>query len=73
MYVSTELPSISHSDWSPEEYEKLKQIVEAHNEASSEPVVDVERDREKLRVDWVEITQELGVRLFCLPFRFTPN
>ncbi|CAE6386173.1 unnamed protein product [Rhizoctonia solani] len=77
MYVSTELPSISHSDWSPEEYEKLKQIVEAHNEASSEPVVDVERDREKLRVDWVEITQELGTNrttLQCLrKFIFEPS
>ncbi|ELU41752.1 myb-like DNA-binding domain-containing protein [Rhizoctonia solani AG-1 IA] len=64
MYVSTELPAISHSNWSSEEYEKLKQIVEIHNEASSEPVADVERDREKLRVDWVEISQELGVSLF---------
>ncbi|KAF8708430.1 Myb-like DNA-binding domain, partial [Rhizoctonia solani] len=77
MYVSTELPAISHSDWSSEEYEKLKQIVEIHNEASSEPVADVERDREKLRVDWVEISQELGTNrttLQCLrKFVFEPS
>ncbi|CAE6426955.1 unnamed protein product [Rhizoctonia solani] len=77
MYVSTELPAISHSNWSSEEYEKLKQIVEIHNEASSEPVADVERDREKLRVDWVEISQELGTNrttLQCLrKFIFEPS
>ncbi|KAH7344933.1 hypothetical protein B0J17DRAFT_591744 [Rhizoctonia solani] len=77
MYVSTELPSINHSDWSPEEYEKLKQIVETHNLASSEPVEDVERDREKLRVEWVEIARELGTNrttLQCLrKFVFEPN
>ncbi|CAE6442751.1 unnamed protein product [Rhizoctonia solani] len=69
MYVSTELPSINHSDWLSEEYETLKQIVETHNQTSSEPVADVERDREKLRVDWVEIAQELGTNrttLQCL-------
>ncbi|CAE6521253.1 unnamed protein product [Rhizoctonia solani] len=77
MYVSTEIPSINHSDWPLEEYEKLKQIVEAHNQASSEPVEDVERDREKLRVDWVEIARELGTNrttLQCLrKFVFEPS
>ncbi|CAE6505003.1 unnamed protein product [Rhizoctonia solani] len=77
MYVSTELPSINHSDWLPEEYEKLKQIVETHNRASSEPVAGVERDRERLRVDWVEIARELGTNrttLQCLrKFVFDPN
>ncbi|KAG8716105.1 hypothetical protein FRC11_009154 [Ceratobasidium sp. 423] len=66
MYVSTELPSINHSDWPLEEYEKLKQIVEAHNRASSEPAEDVERDREKLRVDWVEIARELDTNRTAL-------
>lgn len=63
MYVSTELPSINHSDWSPEEFEKLKQIVETHNHNSTEPVKNIEGDRERLRVDWVEIAQELAVSL----------
>ncbi|CAE6532810.1 unnamed protein product [Rhizoctonia solani] len=77
MYVSTELPSINHSDWLPEEYEKLKRIVETHNRASSEPVADIDRDREKLRVDWAEIAQELGTNrttLQCLrKFVFDPS
>jgi hypothetical protein len=72
MYVSTELPSINHSDWLLEEFEKLKQIVEAHNRASVEPVEHVERDREKLRVDWVEIARELAVSLSDIPC-FSPH
>ncbi|KAB5593425.1 Myb-like DNA-binding domain containing protein [Ceratobasidium theobromae] len=77
MYVSTELPSINHSDWSPEEFEKLKQIVETHNHNSTEPVKNIEGDRERLRVDWVEIAQELATNrtaLQCLrKFVFEPS
>jgi hypothetical protein len=61
MYVSTELPSINRSDWPPEELESLRTIVETHNSLSAEPVEDVQENREKLRVDWVEIARELDV------------
>lgn len=75
LYVSSELPSLNRSDWPPDEFERLKTIVEAHNRSSAEPVEDVDGGREKLRVDWVEIAQELGVSwnfLVCFSFATYP-
>ncbi|KAG9075548.1 hypothetical protein FS749_012772, partial [Ceratobasidium sp. UAMH 11750] len=66
MYVSTELPSISRSDWTPEELESLKAIVEARNRLSAEPVEDIEKHRDMLRVDWVEIARDLGTNRTAL-------
>ena len=66
-YIGSELPSINRSDWPPDELERLKTIVMAHNQSSTEPVEDVEEEREKLRVDWVEIAQELGVSWNLFP------
>lgn len=66
-YIGSELPSINRSDWHSDEFERLKTIVVAHNQLSTDPVEDVEEERERLRVDWVEIAQELGVSRDLFP------
>ncbi|QRV91337.1 Myb-like DNA-binding domain protein [Ceratobasidium sp. AG-Ba] len=77
MYVSTECPSINRSNWTPEEFESLRTLVETHNQISTEPVEDIEENRDKLRVDWVEIARKLGTNrtaLQCLKkFVFDPT